>query len=132
MPRPRIRCAGSRRTTTPWWPRASRASRTSSPTGRCAGLVVLLGLLAYERVEAPLLRLRAAADRRGEARGDLDEQAHAVAARAGAEGVAAVVVQQRRAEHVDVRPRPLAGEALEEGSGRDRIAIGPPRRVAQV
>ena len=68
----------------------------------------------------------------GDARGDLHEQAHAVAAGPGAERVAAVVVEERRAEHVDVGPRPPAGEALEEGGSRDRIAIGAPGRVAQV
>ena len=66
--------------------------------------------------------------RDGEPRRELDEHAHAVAARPGADRVAAVVVEQRGPEHVDVRPRPLAGEALEERRGDDRIAVRPARR----
>src|SRR3954451_15136693 len=97
----------------------------------CTNDLVVVGLLSTpERAHG--IQPHGPAQRGGDARGDLDEQAHAVAGGAGAERVAAVVVEERRAEHVDVRPLPPAGEALEEGGGRDRIAVGAPGRVAQV
>src|SRR5215216_848197 len=62
----------------------------------------------------------------GQACAELDEHADAVAARPAADGVAAIVVEKRGPEHVDMRPRPLAGEALEEGPGGD-AEVGDPR-----
>ena len=86
-------------------------------------------LNASRRALRPRAPRRSVAARRD---GELDEHADAVAARPRADRVAAIVVEQRGAEHVDVRPRPLAGEALEEGRGGDRIPVGPPRGVAQI
>ena len=106
-PRPPIPCAGSRRTMTSWSPPARRRRARSSSTGRRGAGV-------------------------GQATGELHEHPHAVAARPAADRVAAVVVEQRGPEHVDVRPRPLAREALEERRGEDRIAEALAGRVAHV
>ena len=114
-PRPPIPCAGSRRTTTTVVAAREPPRRTSSRTGRrgAAGVCVVASGGRHRGRSA-----RPAATQ-------LDEHAHAVAARPGADRVAAVVVEQRGPEHVDVRPRPLAGEALEERRGDDRIAVRP-------
>jgi len=48
----------------------------------------------------------------GHPRGELDEHADAVPGRPATERVAAILVEQRRAEHVDMRPRSLTRELL--------------------
>src|SRR4051794_17313638 len=99
-------------------------------TPRALAALVVVFLARPQRPHRILLV--AHAQRGGDARGHLDQQAHPVAAGARAERVAAVVVEERRAEHVDVGPLQAAGEPLEEGGGRDRIAVGAPGRVLQV
>src|SRR5215204_2207177 len=102
-----------RRRTASWW--AARG-----PTG----------VRAHDDARRELLGSGSSADR--EARGELDEHADAVAARARADRVSAIVVEERGPEHVDVCPRPVAGEALEEGRGEDRISERLPGAVAEV
>ena len=52
-----------------------------------------------------------------QARGELDEHADAVAGRAAAERVAAILVEQRGTEHVDMRPGSFAGKLRQERRG---------------
>src|SRR4051812_375731 len=114
---------GSQRPRHRWRPSANDQARAG-------GLVVLVFLPRPQRAHRILLVAHAQGC--GDARRDLDQQAHAVAAGSGAEGVAAIVVEERRAEHVDMSPLDAPREALEERGGRDRIAVRAPGRVLQV
>src|SRR5437764_3051083 len=67
-----------------------------------------------------------------DAGGEFDEHANAVAGRAAAEGVAAILVEQCGAEHVDMCPGALTRELLQERRSDDRIAEALARGVAQI
>ena len=62
---------------------------------------------------------------------ELGQEPHAGAARARAE-VVAVLVEERGRVDVEVRPRHVADEPLEEGRRDDRVAEAPARRVPQI
>src|SRR5439155_14243114 len=69
----------------------------------------------------------------GEASRKLDDQSNAVACPAALrEIVAARALEESGACHVDVRPRPVAGELAQELGGQDRRALPEVRRVLEV
>ena len=110
--------------------RRGRASRVDDPRPARRGAVAPVADFLVHR--ASVTRGIARGGRGAQARGELDQHAHAVAGRAAAERVAAILVEQRRAEHVDVGPRPVAGELRQERRGDDRKAEALARGVAQV
>ena len=126
-----IRSAGSHRTTTRSSRPAIRRRRTSSPTGRCAGLVVVLGLLAYERVQgaAP----DGAREGRAEARRDLDEQCARRSRWRPAPNASPRSSSSSAGPSMSTCAHgPSPAKLLEERRRGDRVAVRPPRGVAQV